>query len=232
MAEEKKPAKGGDKGGDKKPPGWNLDMVESLIVLLIVIALISTLVPLARHFFGSTELSFFGLKFSSIGGFFARSAWFFKMLGFGIAGASAIATFVFNKKADAIWRAEKARLYPKEMPVGEASAVTVPHPTASKWAQIVEKSESTDENNWRIAIIEADIILDSLLEKLNLPGQTIGEKLKAVEPSDFLTLDNAWEAHKARNLIAHEGANFLLNQREVRRIISLYESVFKEFHLI
>jgi hypothetical protein len=81
-------------------------------------------------------------------------------------------------------------------------------------------------------VIEADIILDSLLEKLNLPGQTMGDKLKAVERSDFLTIDQAWEAHKARNNIAHQGGEFLFNQREARRIIALYGEVFKEFHLI
>ena len=67
---------------------------------------------------------------------------------------------------------------------------------------------------------------------LNLHGDTIGDKLKAVEKSDFLTIDNAWEAHKARNQIAHDGADFQLNQREAMRIISLYESVFREFQMI
>ena len=60
----------------------------------------------------------------------------------------------------------------------------------------------------------------------------MGEKLKAVEKSDFTTIESAWEAHKARNMIAHEGSDFLINQREIHRIISLYEAVFKEFYLI
>ncbi len=148
------------------------------------------------------------------------------------AGIAAVGTFVFTKKSDAIWREEKARLYPANMPLGEEVGTLGQNPTALKWQEIVAKSELAEESNWRLAIIEADIILDSLLEKLNLPGFTIGDKLKAVEPSDFLTLDQAWEAHKARNNIAHQGNDFLLNQREARRIIGLYEAVFKEFHLI
>ena len=66
-------------------------------------------------------------------------------------------------------------------------------------------------------------MLDELLNKLQLPGDTTGEKLKAVEPSDFTTIESAWEAHKARNVIAHEGSNILFNQREALRIVSLYE---------
>ena len=75
-------------------------------------------------------------------------------------------------------------------------------------------------------------MLNELLFFFLLPGNTIGDKLKAIEPSDFLSLNEAWEAHKARNMIAHEGQDFLLNQREARRIISLYEMVFKEFEVI
>ena len=105
-------------------------------------------------------------------------------------------------------------------------------PMKEKWEKIIRLSESDNSSDWRLAIIEADIILDNLLEKLQLPGETMGDKLKAVEKSDFLTIEEAWEAHKARNMIAHEGSDFLINQREIRRIISLYEAVFREFRLI
>ncbi len=229
MAEEKKDKK--DKK-DAKPAGWNFDSVEILILLLIFITLFTTLGPSVKNFVTSGEITFFGIRLSSVIDFLSDNLWIFKSIAFGIAGVSAVAVFVFNRRADAIWRAEIERLTPPNIPKTSEHTDPVLDPVASKWAVIVEKSESTDENNWRVAIIEADIILDSLLEQLNLPGQTIGEKLKAVEPSDFLTLDNAWEAHKARNMIAHEGTDFLIDQREVRRVIRLYESVFREFHLI
>lgn len=101
-----------------------------------------------------------------------------------------------------------------------------------QWARILSHIESLNENDWRLAIIEADIMLSDVLEKLSLPGETIGEKLKAVEKSDFQTVDNAWEAHKVRNQIAHEGPAFMLNQREAKRVVALYETVFKEFQVI
>lgn len=119
-----------------------------------------------------------------------------------------------------------------DSPSSTASQKSPSNDLLSRWQKIVKLSESENPSDWRFAIIEADIILDELLEKLQLPGDTMGEKLKAVEKSDFITIDYAWEAHKARNMIAHEGTNFLINQREVRRIISLYEAVFKEFYLI
>lgn len=101
-----------------------------------------------------------------------------------------------------------------------------------RWAKIVEHANSTNENDWRHAILDADIMLDELLDAQGYKGDTMGDKLKQVERSDFRTIDMAWEAHKVRNKIAHEGSALSLNDREVRRVISLFEQVFKEFHLV
>ncbi|PIP73707.1 MAG: hypothetical protein COW88_01115 [Candidatus Lloydbacteria bacterium CG22_combo_CG10-13_8_21_14_all_47_15] len=100
------------------------------------------------------------------------------------------------------------------------------------WHKIVDQSQSTNPNDWRLSIIEADVMLDELLDVQGYTGDTMADKMKQVELSDFNTIDDAWEAHKARNRIAHEGSRYELNQREVRRIIELYERVFREFHFI
>jgi hypothetical protein len=103
---------------------------------------------------------------------------------------------------------------------------------AEKWEKIVKHSYSDSPSDWRLAIIEADIMLEDALKGKGLTGEGIGEMLKSVDPSDMLTLDNAWEAHKVRNRIAHSGTDFELNERETRRVITLFESVFKEFQII
>ena len=78
--------------------------------------------------------------------------------------------------------------------------------------------------------MEADIILGEMLEKMGyVKGETIGDKLKTIEKSDFTSLDQAWEAHKIRNMIAHEGTDYILTEREAKRVVGLYEQVFKEF---
>ena len=102
----------------------------------------------------------------------------------------------------------------------------------SKWKIVEEHINSDDANKWKLAILEADIILSELLDSLNLSGEGVGEKLKNVETGDFDHIEEAWEAHKIRNAIAHEGSDFLLTQREAKRVIKLYESVFTEFEVI
>ncbi len=138
-------------------------------------------------------------------------------------------TFVLVRKLTELRKVEREKIYPS--PFVENSLESAPLVNA-QWETIVRHSESLNENDWRQAIIEADIILGDLLEKMSLHGETIGDKLKSVEPSDFSTLNNAWEAHKIRNNIAHEGMSYLLSHREVKRVIGLYRSVFDEFRII
>jgi hypothetical protein len=220
---------------DKKkeaPAGWNFDPIEGIVILLFLVMVLGTLIPTLWKYFISGSLSFYGFKLSHIVDFFKTNIQFFKALGFVIAGAAAVGTFVFTKKADAIWRVEKAKLFPAQIPTTSVDNVSAENVMTKKWEKILKLAASENSSDWRLAIIEADIILDELLEKLHLPGETMGDKLKAVEKSDFTTIENAWEAHKIRNIIAHEGGDFIINQREIRRVISLYETVFKEFFLI
>ncbi len=101
-----------------------------------------------------------------------------------------------------------------------------------KWKKVLEHVSSDNASDWRLSILEADILLGELLTKSGYKGEGIGEQLKSVEPSDFHTLQSAWEAHKVRNRIAHDGSDHPLSQREAKRVIGLFEDVFKEFFYI
>ena len=103
---------------------------------------------------------------------------------------------------------------------------------ALRWRKILDQSNSDNQNDWRQGIIEADIMLDDLVTKLGYRGESLGEKLKRTTKGDFKTRDQAWDAHLVRNRIAHDGAEFDLNQLEARRVISLYRQVFEEFYHI
>lgn len=223
MAEEK-----------KKEDNWDFDPIETFIVIIFLAAISTSLIPMIWNYITSGNLTFYGYSLSGIFDFFRNNVLFFKILGFMIAGTAAITAFIYTKKGDEVWREEKAKIYPSAMPapVSTDDVAREPDRQNGRWQRILELSSSGNPSDWKFAIIEADIILDELLNKLQLPGETMGEKLKAVEKSDFLTIEAAWEAHKFRNNIAHEGNNFLVNQHEISRIISLYEAVFREFEII
>jgi hypothetical protein len=107
-----------------------------------------------------------------------------------------------------------------------------PAPKNEKWERVQEHLRSDNPSDWRLAILEADIVLDEMLDSLGYIGDTIGDKLKKAKKGDFQTIDQAWEAHKIRNAIAHQGQDFTLTQREAQRIVGLYKQVFEEFDYI
>jgi len=101
-----------------------------------------------------------------------------------------------------------------------------------RWERVLIHVQSESPADWRLAILEADIMLAELLDRMGYAGENVGEKLKTVEQSDFTTIEDAWEAHKVRNLIAHQGADYVLSRREAQRVVSLYANVFREFRYI
>lgn len=98
----------------------------------------------------------------------------------------------------------------------------------TRWSDVTTHIESTNPNDWRLAIIEADILLEESLSELGLAGATIGEKLRSASPQHFRSLDDAWKAHRVRNEIAHAGADFVLTQKLAQETINQYRRVFTE----
>lgn len=100
----------------------------------------------------------------------------------------------------------------------------------SRLADIEQHITSDNPNDWKLAIIEADIELEKVLAEKGYVGATIGEKLKGASSNGFQTLDDAWEAHKVRNKIAHQsGEDFVLTKKLAQDTIQRYRRVFAEF---
>ncbi len=160
-----------------------------------------------------------------------------KDLGKDMVGAVIGTTTVADKAADAINRV----LYRDEADLIEPMSAGPSQPLrsepnekegSSKWRMVIKHMSSKNPSDWKIALIEADTILDALVERAGFPGATLGERLKNADRGVFQTLNFAWEAHKVRNRIAHEGSNFVLSERDAKKAISEYEEVFKEFDYI
>ena len=101
-----------------------------------------------------------------------------------------------------------------------------------RWQHIESLASGATSSEWREAIIEADIMLDDTLSRHGYVGDSISDKLKSADPKEFKTLQDAWEAHKVRNQIAHEGSAFALSETTARRTIARYEVVFRELGAI
>jgi hypothetical protein len=234
MAEAPKVDKKDDKKGEKK---------ESKPVLTPSTVFFELIAISIGLYFLSRILSAFntGGGFGRTGRFSSLHA-FFDSLGVGGAYSSLASTFVFfttvvsmlfiagiiytSLKLHTLEKMWKKTLYPDD------TTFAVEKTKNSRWERVVAHISSDNPSDWRLAILECDIILEEMLDNEGFIGNTISDKLKTADSADFQTLNNAWEAHKIRNAIAHEGQDFTLTQREARRIVALYESVFREFDFI
>ena len=97
-----------------------------------------------------------------------------------------------------------------------------------RWQELMGHLESDNPNDWKLAIIEADVMLDDAIKERGYAGDTLGERLRSVSPTQMQTLDDAWDAHKIRNEIAHGGADFVLTHKIARDTITRYQRVFEE----
>lgn len=198
--------------------------VEVVVILLIVFFLSMLLVRLDAY-----------LAYTGGASLWAAFVAFLKSLypwlivfGIIITALAIYGIFYSLEKIKAITAEENKIFNPVPEPAGAVSI----QPKNARWDKIVAQSNSMNPSDWRTAIIDADVMLEELLRAQSYHGDGVGEMLKSVEKSDFLTLEAAWDAHKVRNQIAHPTPDFDLTDRETKRVIAEFESVFREFKVI
>lgn len=101
-----------------------------------------------------------------------------------------------------------------------------------RWIKTLSYLFSQHASDWKLAVIEADSMLEELMNQLGFKGDNLGDKLKGATQDKFHSLSSAWEVHNIRNRIAHEGLAFEMTHHEAKRVIALYEQIFREFGYI
>jgi hypothetical protein len=101
-----------------------------------------------------------------------------------------------------------------------------------RWHYILTLIESPNESDWRVAIIEADSMLEENLREKGISGETVSELLEGAKGGGYRSIQDAWDAHLVRNKIAHDGVDFPLSQVEGRRVIKMYQNFFEEMGIV
>jgi hypothetical protein len=182
------------------------------------------LTPLLRAFFGSDGL-IGGLSQDGLLGFLS-SAWSVYVIIAYVTSFIFLVLYIYASiQADKYHEVEHDLMVAGE----EAYAMKMSGGIKSdKFAELQAHLESSNPNDWKLAIIEADIILDDTLKRQGYAGPTLGDRLKSISPTSLNSIRDAWDAHMVRNKIAHAGADFILTQKIARETIMQYERVFKE----
>lgn len=94
-----------------------------------------------------------------------------------------------------------------------------------RWAEIGSTAVRPDQSA-RLAIIEADKLLDYVLKNRGYRGETMGERLKNAR-ADFTYNDDVWQAHKLRNKLVHE-AEVETDPRLIKRALGQFRQALKD----
>jgi hypothetical protein len=100
-----------------------------------------------------------------------------------------------------------------------------------RWALTAQKLESDNPADWKLAIIEAESLLEGVLARMGFGGESFGERLKKIKEEQMPGLNNVIQAHQVRNNIVHD-PDYRLDIGEASKALAAYEKALKELDVL
>jgi len=94
------------------------------------------------------------------------------------------------------------------------------------WEKIVERTEDGAESDFKMAILEADEFLLSMLEERGYKGEKFEELLESASTKISPSIEQIRQAHTVRNSIVYD-VNYKLDMATARRVLADYEKAVK-----
>jgi len=100
-----------------------------------------------------------------------------------------------------------------------------------RWEAIKNRLTEGSVASGKIAIIEADKMLDEALGKLGFAGKTAGEKIKNIKPGQLIGIE---ELQSTRNLYYKiiEDPGYEVSLEEIKTALAAYERFFRGIEMI
>lgn len=100
-----------------------------------------------------------------------------------------------------------------------------------KWEKIKKRLKSGIEADAKLAILEADSLLDQFLAIRKYQGKNLEEKLENLTEEILPSLPRLKQAIKVRNAIV-EDPSYKLDREEAERTLEIYEQALKDLQAI
>lgn len=100
-----------------------------------------------------------------------------------------------------------------------------------KWDGIMQKYDDGKPDSLKIAVIQGDAMIDTILKNAGLKGEHMADRLDNIEPGELASFEDLWRSHKIRNNIVHNEA-FILNKQIAEIAIKGYEKFLKEMKVL
>ena len=102
--------------------------------------------------------------------------------------------------------------------------------TFKRWAKIIKRLEEKSETECKLAVIEADNLLDEVLKKIGYEGKTMEERLEQVDQKTLPVIDEIREAHRVRNSVVRD-PDYHLTPEEAKRVVGIYEQALRDLEM-
>ena len=101
------------------------------------------------------------------------------------------------------------------------------------WTKLRENARATPPSSYNVAIMNADALIDGLLQEIGFVGNDVAERFGRLNNMGLRqnVVNDIFRAHKIRNQIAH-APNFLINTKDAEKVLDLYETFLREVKLI
>src|SRR3989338_8711891 len=93
---------------------------------------------------------------------------------------------------------------------------------ARDWNKIKARLDTGLEAEYKLAVLEADSMMDDVLKRMGFSGANLGERLDKLTVVSLPNLDEARLAHQARNNVVRD-PDYRLSLDEAKKIIAIFE---------
>lgn len=100
-----------------------------------------------------------------------------------------------------------------------------------EWEKVKRRLEKEWESEAKLAVIEADQMLDRLLERLGYPGENLSEQLKKMEEERLPNREELEKARRIRDDIVHD-PDYRFGLEKARWVLDVYEKTFTDLNAL
>lgn len=95
------------------------------------------------------------------------------------------------------------------------------------WMKILQRLESELETEYKLSVIEADLLLNDVMKRLGYEGKTLSEKLERVKPGVFVDLQSLKSADQIYQNLIYD-TSYQLTQAQAKKMIAVIEKALSD----
>ncbi len=99
------------------------------------------------------------------------------------------------------------------------------------WLKIIARLDTFLESEYKVAVVEADDMLDNSLKKLGYAGKDLDERLNKISPAILSNLEDLREARKTRGLLVSD-PNFHMDLDRTQKILDIYKQALQKLQIL